>query len=516
MADRGTTMRQTEVFNQLTTEFEAALQQHSAIPARIHQRDAAVWPGNHDEIAHRLGWLDCTTQMQPELAQLLDFAKALGGQGFTDVLWCGMGGSSLFAEVLAGAFPQQPGGLRLQVLDSSCPVTVQRTADQLSRRKTLYVFASKSGGTLETRCHLDYFWQRVADPGCFAVVTDAGSELHRFATGNGFRRAFLNNPDIGGRYSALSHFGLLPAALLGVDPARLLQRAEALSASAGPTVDASDNPAFRLGVALAVAARRGRNKCTLFMPAGISRFGLWLEQLVAESTGKQGVGILPVNEPGPGAPECYGRDRLFVAIGKEVDLSPLQQAGHPTVVIDYRDAYDIGGEVFRWEFATAVAGAILHLDPFDQPDVEAAKKAAGTVLQAGLPEIPVVSAQQALRGISAPDYVAIQAYLDPASRQVAGLESLCLAIRDRLGVAATLGIGPRYLHSTGQFHKGGPAQGVMLQVVDDLGAKVDIPGKPYDFAALFQAQAAGDYQALLQRGMRVARVSLDDLLATRL
>jgi len=506
-------MNRTDKLGELAMVVDTEVQRLRDLPGRIHQREATVWPGDAEDIAHRLGWLDAPNELLNAVGELGSFARSAREEGFTDVLWCGMGGSSLFAAVLAGAFPREPEGLRLQVLDSSCPITVGRLTEELAARKTLYAFASKSGGTLETRCHLDHFWARVEDPSRFMVVTDAGSDLHRLAQRRNFRHCFLNNPDIGGRYSALSHFGMVPAALLGVDCAELLRRAMYMSGRTSPVVKAAANPGLRLGVVLASAAQRGRNKCTLFVPSAIAAFAGWLEQLIAESTGKQTHGILPVVEPRPGPAESYGQDRIFISIGSGFDLSALQEAGHPTVVLGYLDPFSIGAEVFRWEFAVAVAAAMLQIDPFDQPDVEAAKKATATVLKAGLPDIPVSAAASILRGVCVPDYVAIQAYLDPSSPDIPRLEQLCLALRDRLKVAVTLGIGPRYLHSTGQFHKGGPRQGVFIQILGDFGSKVDIPAQPFDFAKLFQAQAAGDYLALHERGLRVARVSLGDLLA---
>ncbi|MGH8161596.1 MAG: glucose-6-phosphate isomerase, partial [Gammaproteobacteria bacterium] len=384
----------------------------------------------------------------------------------------------------------------------------------LPLEKTLFVFASKSGGTLETRCHLDYFWSLNDDPAHYAVVTDKGSELGKIAQERGFRQVFFNNPNLGGRYSALSHFGLVAAALVGVDVAELLARAGQMIAASMPDAPAEKHPGVRLGAAMGYAAKHGRDKLTLVLPPEIASFGMWLEQLIAESTGKHGVGILPVAGEPIGAPEVYGDDRLFVCIGEHTDLGLLEGHGHPIVRLPYVDRYSIGAECFRWEFAIAVAGHVLGINAFNQPNVEAAKKAASKVLDEGVPDLPQTPAKDALGAVKPGDYLAIQAYVATDSEHFAALENARVALRDKLRVATTIGLGPRYLHSTGQLHKGGYPNGVFLQLVDDTSPDLDIPERPYSFGQLFEAQAAGDYVALQDHDRRVFRVTLQDLLDT--
>jgi transaldolase/glucose-6-phosphate isomerase len=481
-------------------------------PARIWSIDHTLWQKGPTEVANRLGWLVSPHEMEEQVDDLQSFTTEAVADGFTHVLWCGMGGSSLFPQVLRQAFQVGKGGLDLRVLDTSDPGTVHRLAEELPLGNTLFVAASKSGGTIETRSHLAYFWERVRNPKQFAVVTDAGTPLDELAAREGFRPVYPTNPDNGGRYSALSHFGMLPGALLAVDIVELLRRAAYMAAATAPSVRASANPALRLGAVLAEAAKAGRDKCTLFMPPEVANFGMWLEQLIAESTGKSGVGILPVAGEDLGAPEVYSNDRIFVTLGETAGLDALAAAGHPVVQLDYVDRFSIGAEVFRWEFAIAVAGAVLGINPFDQPNVEAAKKAASRVLKEGLPEIPTEAVGSILGQVKAGDYIAIQAYVDTESPSIEGLQRARMALRDKYRVATTLGLGPRYLHSNGQLHKGGPVSGVFLQIVGDDPEDIPIPGSPYGFSMLKQAQAAGDYLALRERGRRVARVSIEKVL----
>jgi transaldolase/glucose-6-phosphate isomerase len=366
---------------------------------------------------------------------------------------------------------------------------------------------------LETRSHLASFWDRVGKPEQFAVVTDPDTDLDRFATGHGFRRVFRANPNIGGRYSALSHFGMVPAALLGIDIRTLLRRAGYMLSAVGPCVSASENPALRLGAALGAAARNGRDKCTLIIPGGIADFSAWLEQLIAESTGKHGVGILPVAGEDLGPSEVYGNDRIFVSVGSADDDIRSLAADHPVVEIDFVDRFSIGSEAVRWEYAIAMAGIVLGINPFDQPNVEAAKRAADKVLKEGLPDITIEPLDDILSTVRPGDYIGIQAYVDTESPDIAGLQQARMRLRDRYKVATTLGIGPRFLHSTGQLHKGGPPTGVFLQIVGADPNDVAIPGKSFGFSQLKQAQAAGDYLALKTEKRRVARVSMDELLS---
>ena len=467
--------------------------------------DHTLWQDDPTEVADRLGWLYSPAEMAARTGELDGFARRAADDGLTHALLLGMGGSSLFPEVLVRTFGARPGYLDLSVLDSTDPAAVGRLVDGLPLDRTLFLAASKSGSTIETLSHHALFWDLVGKPDQFAVITDPGSALAATARERGYRAVFENRPDIGGRYSALSYFGMVPAALLGVDATDLLQRAVSLLATPELGV--------RLGAIMGGAARAGRDKLTLVLPPEVAAFGAWLEQLIAESTGKQGTGILPVDGEPVGAPAVYGDDRLFVSLGEHAGLDALADAGHPVVVLPYRRPADIGAEVARWELATAFAGAALGINPFDQPNVAEAKAATARVLDEGLPTIEPEPARALLDRLRPGDYLAIQAYVDPASPAVGRLETARVALRDGHGVATTMGIGPRYLHSTGQLHKGGPPTGVFAQVVGDDPTDVAIPGRSFGFAALKQAQAAGDLEALRARGLRAARVTVDDLVA---
>lgn len=478
---------------------------------RIWAHDYTVWQDEPTEITNRLGWLTSPQEMLDEVPRLEKFVEGLKKDGITHVLWSGMGGSSLFPQVMQQSFGDA-GGLEMIVLDSSNPVAVKSAADALPLDKTLFLFASKSGGTLETRCHLDYFWSLNDNPKHYAVITDKGSELGKLGKERKFRKVFFNNPNIGGRYSALSHFGLVAAALLGVDVGELLSRAGQMIAASLPDMPAKDNPGVRLGAAIGYASRRGCDKLTLVLPPDIAAFGMWLEQLIAESTGKAGIGILPVAGEPVGEPTVYGEDRFFVCLGAQVDHGRIDNEAHPVIRLPYVDRYSIGAECFRWEFAIAVAGHVLGINAFNQPNVEAAKKAASKVLDEGLPELPDSTADEALKAVKEGDYLAIQAYVATDSEHFSALEAARIKLRDRLKVATTLGLGPRYLHSTGQLHKGGYANGVFVQIVDDTEPDLSIPGRDYSFGQLFEAQAAGDYLALREHDRRVFRVGLRDFL----
>jgi transaldolase/glucose-6-phosphate isomerase len=501
---------------------EAELRERKA-DTRLFSHDHTLWQDDPTEITDRLGWLDEPRHMQEETAALLAFARDVEADDITHVVWCGMGGSSLFPELLAatlgaGKVQTRPGP-SFTVLDSSHPAAVARVAETVPLDRTLFCFASKSGGTIETRSHLEYFRTLVAKPSQLAVVTDAGSALDTIARADGFRAAFNANPEIGGRYSALSHFGMVPAALLGLDLASILRGAVQMLERCGPDTDSDLGPASSLAAALGAGVRTGRDKLTI---SAWGPFGDWVEQLVAESTGKHGTGILPVVREPLAAPDRYGTDRIFVAYGLDGALAAVAAAGHPvidlgTAAVDGGGAA-LGAEVVRWEIAIALAGALLGINPFDQPDVEAAKHAAAQVLEQGVPDLPVTSVADALTTVKPGDYVAIQAFVDPGSADVERFQSTRLYLRNRLKVATTLAVGPRYLHSTGQLHKGGPPSGVFLQVLDvDVDSPelvdVEIPGRPFTFGDLIRAQAAGDYAALQARGRRVFRVRADDLAA---
>ncbi|HET8607110.1 MAG TPA: hypothetical protein VFL66_08785 [Gaiellaceae bacterium] len=444
------------------------------IVQRIWARDASVWTGGDE--AQWLGWLDEPVRMRREHAALDGFAEA-AADSFEATVLLGMGGSSLAPEVIRRTFRSET----FHVLDTTHPAAIRALEREIDVRRTLFVAASKSGSTTETRSHLAYFWEQVQDPGHFAVITDPGSSLEQLAQERHFRGLFHGEPTIGGRYSALSPFGVVPAALMGVDLDRLLARAEEMREACR----AADGPGARLGLQLGERWREGRDKvCIDPTPGG---FGLWAEQLLAESTGKQGKGLVPA--PGE-APQ--GADR--------------QEAR-----VELADPYDLGAEFFRWELATAVAGAILGIDPFDQPNVQEAKDRTKQILDSGEePSVePEGSLDELLAGAQAGrDYVAIQAFVDPARED----EMQPLVRRARAtGCVVTCGLGPRFLHSTGQLHKGGPDEIVAVQVVDETGDEIPIPGSDYGFGKLIRAQAAGDFASLQERGRRVCRVRLGEI-----
>jgi len=441
---------------------------------RIWERDPTVWTG-HDE-AQWVGWLDEPLRMRERVAELTVFAAA-AAQDVDDVVLLGMGGSSLAPEVIARAF----GARQFTVLDTTHPKAIRRLAERLDFERTLFVVSSKSGTTLETRSHFDFFWEKGGKRGDrFVVVTDPASPLEELAKARG-TRVFAGEPSIGGRYSALSAFGLVPASLMGVDLGRLLDRAEAMLNACRV---ADDNPGLTLGLALGHAWEEGRDK-VLIRPNRYG-FGLWVEQLLAESTGKEGKGLVPAPDETADGPDRQLRE----------------------VLLD--DPYDLGSEFYRWEFATAVAGAILGINPFDQPNVQEAKDRTGQILASGddLASGPDSSLEELLAQARPGDYVAIQAFVDPAAQE--RLQPLVVRARET-GCVVTLGLGPRYLHSTGQLHKGGASIGCFLQVVDDTGGELPIPGRKFGFGRLIRAQAAGDYAALKERGRPVARIRLEDI-----
>jgi hypothetical protein len=434
--------------------------------------------------------------------------------GVDHVLLAGMGGSSLFPEVVARGGAVAAGAPTLHVLDTTDPAAISRLAAELPADRTLHVAASKSGSTLETRSHLAWAWARHPDPARFAVITDPGSELAALAAERGFAATFENPPEIGGRYSALSLFGLVPALLAGVDVPGLLGSASAMTDRL--RASAAANPAARLAATMAAGVRSGRDKLTIVVPDDQATFGLWLEQLIAESTGKDGTGVVPVvGEPLAG-PDAYGDDRVFVALGDGThagELAALAQAGHPVAVLPFGgELVDLGAQVLLWELATALAGALLGIQPFDQPDVAAAKAATATVLDEGPPSVDPTPLDDLLAQVETGDYLAIQVFVDPGSPVVAAIERARVALRDRLRVATTVGLGPRFLHSTGQLHKGGPDTGVFVQVVGDDPDDVAIPGAPYGFSTLKHAQADGDLLTLRDRKRRAGRVRLAELL----
>lgn len=447
---------------------------NGALVDRIWARDASVWTSSGEE--KWLGWLEEPARMLGLVPELAAFAGAVTEE-FDGVVLLGMGGSSLAPEVLRRTFAVES----LHVLDTTHPEAIRRLEASLDLDRTLFLVSSKSGSTLETRSHLDYFWERVGGRGAsFAAVTDPGSDLDRTARKRGFRAVFAGVPELGGRYSALSPFGLVPAALMGIDLERLLGRAVELADACRLT---KGNPGFELGRELGDRWAEGRDKVCIDETPG--SFGLWAEQLLAESTGKDGKGLVPA--PGE-SPDGFDRQRGEVRL---------------------RDPYELGAEFFRWEFATAVAGHILGINPFDQPNVQAAKDKTAEVLAAGEPSLePEGSVDELLASAREGDYVCIQAFVDPA--RAAELAPLRARAQETCCVVTT-GLGPRYLHSTGQLHKGGPNTGLFVQVVDDTGDELPIPGRDFGFGRLLRAQAAGDYASLEERGRRVARVRLEEL-----
>jgi transaldolase/glucose-6-phosphate isomerase len=479
---------------------------------RIWSFDHTVWRPEPAEVANRLGWLTLVDQMIDEAPKLRAFAQEVVDAGYRTAVLLGMGGSSLAPDVLSASFGTAPGMLELRVLDTTDPAEILTVERDIDLARTLFIVASKSGTTIETMSHLAYFWNKLRDGGHFIAITDRGTPLEQVARERGFRRVFLSPADVGGRYSALSYFGLVPAALIGVDLDALLDRAHEMLHACHYCVPAEENPGAWLGAVIGEAALASRDKLTLVLPPEIAGLGDWIEQLIAESTGKEGTGILPVTDEPLGAPDVYGNDRLFVAIGEHGGLAQLEAAGHPVVRLPYSDTFQIGTEFFRWEFATAVAGHVLGINPFDQPNVEEAKETTASILREGVGNEPAQAELRALLDQVKPgDYIAIQAYLPPTDEIEQQLSAARLRLRDRYRVATTVGFGPRYLHSTGQLHKGGPNTGVFIQIVGEDKEDVAIPGMPYTFGTLKNAQALGDLLSLRAHGRRVGRATLAQL-----
>ncbi len=483
---------------------------------RLWHRDHTLWQEDPAGVTDHLGWIVVPQEMEAYTEALRAFTDAAVSDGMTHALLLGMGGSSLFPFVVARTFDPAENALELHVLDSVDPAAIRRVERTLPLERTMVIASSKSGTTLETRSLLAWLWEHYGEPDRFVVITDPGTPLAELGRERNFRRVFQTRrdiSDIGGRYSALSFFGLVPAALAGVDIAELLQRAGRMAAASADCVRAESNKGLELGAILAGCARAGRDKLTLVVDERFASFGLWIEQLIAESTGKQGSGIVPVVGEQLGPLEVYGDDRLFVAIGGQAAaLESLADAGHPALVLDLDERVDLGAEVLRWEIATALSGAAMRINPFDQPDVEASKKATQEALDEGVPEVECQPLQPLLDQLESGDYLAIQAFVDPEADVLAELERARIALRDRYGVATTLGIGPRYLHSTGQLHKGGPNNAVFVQVIGEDEDDPPIPGEDFGFSTLKRAQAAADLQILKSRGRRAGRVALDELI----
>ncbi len=491
------------------------------VAQRIWRRDPSLWGGpGVAEIEDRLGWLTVSEAMLEQAPVLAQFAEGCRADGFTDAVLLGMGGSSLGPEVLRQSFGEVPGGLRLQVLDSTHPDVIAQVQDSIDLEKTIFIVSSKSGGTIETLSHYRHF-RSLARPEQFVVVTDPGSPLERLAADDGLRHAFLNPPDIGGRYSVMSLFGLVPAALMGIGVEALLHRSQVGEQACAHYDSSSSNSGLWLGAAIGELARHGRDKLTFFVTEPISSFGLWVEQLIAESTGKQGRGILPVAGEPVGDPSLYGDDRVFVHLrdeekpdeGLDQAVKALAEAGHPTLTLSTHGPVDLGRIFFLAEFAVAAAGWALEINPFDQPNVQEAKDNTKRVLEAGaVPDIEAAGDAQLralLDGAAPPHYVAILGYLPPSAELDGAVAELRETIRELTGATTTFGYGPRYLHSTGQLHKGGPDTGRYLQLTSPPTRDIPIPGQPYSFATLIAAQAAGDLQTLRRHGRPAERIELD-------
>lgn len=485
------------------------------VPARVWRGDHTLWRPDPAEISDRLGWLTVHEDMAGHAAELREFSASCAADGLRWAVLCGMGGSSLAPEVFRESF--EPGDpLRdLVVLDTTHPDQILAVERSLDLERTLFVIASKSGTTIETRAHLEHFWSRTADGSRFVAITDPGTPLAQLARDRGFRRVFENRPDIGGRYSALSYVGLVPAALIGVDLDAQLRSAGRAASHCGPDVPAGENPAAVLGAWIGEAALRDRDKLTMAFHPAVATLARWVEQLVAESTGKEGTGIVPIEGEALGPPTLYGSDRLFVASAdgpQAAIVDWLERAGHPVIRSPVREPVELGGAMFRWEFATAVAGLILGIHPFDQPDVQAAKDATIRVLASGaVPDVDRGDLGEVAGSIGPGDYVALQAYLPRGDATASRLQAVRQTIRDHRRVATTVGFGPRFLHSTGQLHKGGPGSAVCIQVTDEPAEDIEVPGQAYSFGTLLAAQAAGDLEALHQRRRRAVRVSLAEL-----
>jgi glucose-6-phosphate isomerase len=521
---------------------QALLAQH--VIGRIWRRDVSVWTGDPDgdaakSIANRLGWLDVPSGMQPELDRVEALAEEVRRDGITTVYLLGMGGSSLCAEVMRAVYGVREGYPRIVVMDTTDEAAIAGALAGLDPSRTLFLVASKSGGTIEPASMEKLFFARMSDAlgaGAgrhFIAVTDPGTELARLAETRGYRKIFLNPPDIGGRFSALSLFGLVPGAIIGAPVREMLSGAADMAE--GCKQDNHQNAGLELGAFMGAAAAAGRDKLTVVLPPSIGALGLWIEQLVAESTGKHGKGALPVVDEPLGTPEDYGGDRCFVAISTDRDapdaarVDALQAAGHPVLRLSTRIA-GLGAEFFRWEFATAVAGAILSINPFDEPNVSEAKEKTKAILAKGdfSGGTPVASAdgvsvyssrfkgstpadvvRAAVGSLQPRDYVAFLSYLpaDPAIESaVAGIRASLLG---RTRAASTYGVGPRYLHSTGQYHKGGPNTIVAFVVTGQDATGTSIPDAPYTFKQLKRAQAVGDFQTLEAHDRRTVRIHFD-------
>jgi len=517
---------------------------------RIWSKDAGLWKNEvaHQKIiANSLGWLTVSTEMLAVTNELKTFAASVSAAGFQHVMVCGMGGSSLCPEVLRQTFGRQQNFPELLVLDSTDPDTINNFKEQIDIKRCLFVIASKSGTTTEPNAFHRFWYNEVsqrsdAPGGSFVTITDPGSQMADTAAAEGFRRIFLNQADIGGRYSALSYFGMVPAALMGLDLSRLLQQTQSMVEVCRAESAVNQNPGATLGAVMAECARAGRDKLTIVTDQKIAALGLWVEQLIAESTGKEGKGIVPVVGEVAGNVSDYGNDRLFVSISvgpiddeTNSKLKALEAAGHPVVYRSLTDIYDLGAEFFLWEMATAFAGWRLGINPFDQPNVQESKDATKALLEeykqngklaeqvatandghltvyGGEPnETSVPEALQAYCAKIKPgDYVALLSYIEETPEVEAAIQGIRTTVRAATRCATTDGFGPRFLHSTGQLHKGGPDSGVFIQITAPDKVDFQVPDAPYTFSVLKDAQALGDFQSLIKHGRRAIRVDLGD------
>jgi len=522
-----------------------------AVPARLWSHDPTLWTADkagQDEVRNRMGWLNLPDSSRLALKEIRDFVSQVHADGFTHFLLIGMGGSSLAPDVLSLCFPiSSENGVNFSILDSTDPEQIFAAEGAFPPEKTLYLVSSKSGGTAEINALFNYFWERSGRAGShFVAITDPGTSLEALANVRGFRKSFRADPSVGGRYSALTHFGLVPAALLGIDLDRLLDRAAWMMSQCAADISGARNPGLVLGAILGQFTLDGHDKLTILADKSIAPFGAWLEQLVAESSGKRGKGIIPVvgeqllgvSPTSSKGLEGFGADRLLVYLRREGELDgvikPLQEAGHPVLVFNLADAYDLGAEFYRWEVATAIACSILGVNAFDQPDVQDSKDRTKTKsaaysqsnhLDQGSPfwNDDGVQAFSTLRMSDSSldkilksflnaarkgNYVAINAYLPRNADMTAALTQIRQAIRSKTGCATTIGYGPRFLHSTGQLHKGGPDSGLFLQITAEPVNDLNIPGQGMSFGTLERAQALGDYEALAARGRRILRLNL--------
>ncbi len=541
---------------QVNSEFNRAL--NEKVIERIWQKDHTVWKDDPEEISNRLGWLNSPKSSLSELSQIEDFANEIRSEGFENILLLGMGGSSLAPEVFSFIFGDEDKGIDLSVLDSTDPEAVLAVKEKLSGKKTLYIVSTKSGGTVETISFMKYFYTQVSESAgrneagnYFAAITDPGSGLEQMAKDLNFRKIFLNDPNIGGRYSVLSLFGCVPAALTGVDLNKFLN--SAVSGVENSKLTSDENFAAFLGSAIGSLAKAGVDKLTFVMSDQIKYFGAWIEQLVAESTGKEGKGILPVDLESTFEPDNYSKDRVFVYTHFENDdsknsfIENLKEAGFPVIEILLKDRYDLGREFFNWEFATAIAGWSLDIQPFDQPNVESAKIQARKFVKSyhdtgKLPELQPLFEEDKIKfygnlesrtttglftefmevlmpgkdNFAGRSYLSLQAYLKPSETMTELFQELRDAIARKYKIAATFGYGPRFLHSTGQLHKGDGGNGLFIQFISEKSEDADIPDEAgfqkssMTFGVLISAQALGDRQALIENHRNILTLNLGD------